>query len=152
MQRWRYLKPLDSMERITQQDLCNKLDHYFTRIDAEDIGFVILDDAGNEQFVLCPAAWMEYQFDKDFGCMIISALRYAIRRSTYMPNIITNFIRRYIPILDTNTLKTAIEDIENELAWGGVSDPALWRKLKDDLAARQAFLLEADTVSYPSKE
>ena len=113
MQRWRYLKPLDSMERITQKDLCNKLDYYFARIDAEDIGFVILDDAGNDQFVLCPAAWMEYQFDKDFGCMIISALRYAIRRSTYMPNIIVDFIRRYITILDTNTLKTAIEDIEN---------------------------------------
>lgn len=152
MQRWRYLKPLDSMERLTQQDLCNKLDYYFARIDAEDIGFVILDDAGNDQFVLCPSAWMEYQFDKDFGCMIISALRYAIRRSTYMPNIIVDFIRRYITILDTNTLKTAIEDIENELAWGGVNDPGLWRNLKDDLAARQSFLLEADTVSYPKQE
>ena len=152
MQRWRYLKPLDSMERITQQDLCNKLDYYFARIDAEDIGFVILDDAGNDQFVLCPATWMEYQFDKDFGCMIISALRYAIRRSTFMPNIIVDFIRRYITILDTNTLKTAIEDIESELAWGGVNDPGLWKNLKDDLMARQSFLLEEDTVSYPPKE
>ena len=152
MQRWRYLKPLDSMERITQQDLCNKLDYYFDRIENEDIGFVILNDAGCDQFVLCPAAWMEYQFDKDFGCMIISALRYAIRRSTYMPNIIVDFIRRYITILDTNTLKTAIEDINSELSWGGVNDPGLWRSLKDELLARQTFLLEADTVSYPPKE
>lgn len=152
MKKWRYIKPLDSMERITSQDLCDKLDHYFARIDAEDIGFVILDDAGNDKYVLCPAAWMEYQFDKDFGCMIISALRYAIRRSTYMPNIITDFIRRYISILDTNTLKTAIEDIESELAWGDVDDPALWIKLKEDLIARKNYLLEADTTSYPHKE
>lgn len=152
MQRWRYLKPLNSMERITQQDLCNKLDHYFARIDAEDIGFVILDDAGNDKYVLCPVAWMEYQSDKDFGCMIISALRYAIRRSTYMPNIITDFIRRYITILDTNTLKTAIEDIESELACGDINDPALWSKLKEDLVAQQNYLLYADTISYPRKE
>ena len=84
--------------------------------------------------------------------MIISALRYAIRRSTFMPNIIVNFIRRYITILDTNTLKTAIEDIESELAWGGVNDPGLWKNLKDDLMARQSFLLETDTVSYPPTE
>ena len=152
MKRWRYIKPLDSMERITRQDLCDKLDHYFARIDAEDIGFVILDDSGNDKYVLCPAVWMEYQFDKDFGCMIISALRYAIRRSTYMPNIITDFICRYITILDTNTLKTAIEDIESELAWGDVNDPELWNKLKEDLVARQNYLLEADTISFPRKE
>ena len=84
--------------------------------------------------------------------MIISALRYAIRRSTFMPNIIVDFIRRYITILDTNTLKTAIEDIESELAWGGVNDPGLWKNLKDNLMARQSFLLEEDTVSYPPKE
>lgn len=152
MQRWRYIKPLDKMERIAQEDLCNKLDYYFDRIDKEDVGFVILDDSGNDCYVLCPAAWMEYHFDKDFGCMIISALRYAIRRSTYMPNIIVDFIRRYITILDTNTLKTAIEDINNELTWGGVNNPEIWLKLKEDLILRQTYLLKTDTLSYPPTE
>lgn len=91
---------------------------------------------------------MEYHFDKDFGYMIISALRYAIRRSTLMPSIITDFIRRNITILDINTLKTAMKDIENELAWGGINDSELWRKLKEDLALRLAFLLEAEVPRH----
>ena len=142
MHRWKYLKPLDTMERITRQAFCDNLDNYLERANKEDTGFVILNDDGKEDLVLCPAEWLNFYFDNDFGCIITSALRYAIRRETYMPSVVVDFIRRYMKVLDTNTIKVAIEDIENELAWGGVSDPGMWMKLKEELIQRQAFLLE----------
>ena len=32
-----------------------------------------------------------------------------------MPDIVVRFVRKYINVLDTNTIKVAIEDIEREL-------------------------------------
>ena len=76
MHTFRYLMPLDTMERISRQKLCEDFDNVLERVDKEDIGFVIVDDEGKEGHVLCPARWMEYCFDDDFGCIINSALRY----------------------------------------------------------------------------
>ena len=83
MHTFRYLMPLDTMERISRQKLCEDFDNVLERVDKEDIGFVIVDDEGKEGHVLCPARWMEYCFDDDFGCIINSALRYAISRHKY---------------------------------------------------------------------
>ena len=55
MHQFRNLKPLDTMERITRQKLCNDFDNVLDRVDMEDIGFVILDDEGKDRYVLCPA-------------------------------------------------------------------------------------------------
>lgn len=79
MHTFRYLMPLDTMERISRQKLCEDFDNVLERVDKEDIGFVIVDDEGKEGHVLCPARWMEYCFDDDFGCIINSALRYIHR-------------------------------------------------------------------------
>lgn len=95
MHTFRYLMPLDTMERISRQKLCEDFDNVLERVDKEDIGFVIVDDEGKEGHVLCPARWMEYCFDDDFGCIINSALRYAISRHTYMPGVVVDIIRRY---------------------------------------------------------
>ena len=86
MHTFRYLMPLDTMERISRQKLCEDFDNVLERVDKEDIGFVIVDDEGKEGHVLCPARWMEYCFDDDFGCIINSALRYAISRHTVTYN------------------------------------------------------------------
>lgn len=84
MHTFRYLMPLDSMERITRQKLCDDFDNVLDRVDKENIGFVILNDEGKDGHVLCPAHWMGYCVDDDFGCIINSALRYAIGRHTYI--------------------------------------------------------------------
>lgn len=115
MHTFRYLMPLDTMERISRQKLCEDFDNVLERVDKEDIGFVIVDDEGKEGHVLCPARWMEYCFDDDFGCIINSALRYAISRHTYMPGVVVDFIRRYINIIDTKTIDVTIKDIDQEL-------------------------------------
>lgn len=68
------LVPLDTMERITRQHLCDNFDEVLERVDKENIGFVILTEDGKDGQVLCPARWMAYCFDDDFGCIINSAL------------------------------------------------------------------------------
>lgn len=142
MHQFRYLKPLDTMERITRQKLCDDFDGVLERVDKEDIGFVILDDEGKDGYVLCPARWMNYCFDDDFGCIINSALRYAIGRHTYMPSVVVDFVRKYMEVLDTKTIDVAIKDIDRELEWNNVDDPVMWQKLRDELLNRQAYLYE----------
>ena len=51
---------LKEMDRITQEQLQNNLDELFARANSEDIGFVILNDAGKEDTVLFSARWLEY--------------------------------------------------------------------------------------------
>lgn len=142
MQEFKNLMPLDKMQRITRQQLCDNFDEVLERVDKEDIGFVILNEEGKDGQVLCPARWMEYCFDDDFGCIINSALRYSIRRHTYMPEVVVNFVRKYINILDTKTIDVAVEDITKALEMNEVDDPAMWAKLKNDLIVRMAFLHE----------
>lgn len=142
MHQFRNLKPLDTMERISRQKLCDDFDNILDRVDKEDTGFVILDDESKDRYVLCPAHWMDYCFDDDFGCIINSALRYSINRHTYMPGVVVNFIRKYINILDTKTIDIAIKDIEEELKADNFDDPEMWQKLKDELIARLAYLHE----------
>ena len=147
MHQFRYLKPLDTMERITRQKLCEDFDVVLDRVDKEDIGFVILDDEGKEGYVLCPARWMDYCFDDDFGCIINSALRYAIGRHTYMPGVVVDFVRKYMKVLDSKTIDVAIKDIDRELELNNVDEPTMWQKLKVELIARLAYLNESKKQS-----
>lgn len=47
--------------------------------------------------------WSELQNDKDFGLIVNSAVRYSIGRNTYMPGVISDFVTKYISILDNRT-------------------------------------------------
>ena len=146
MSEWKYLKPLDTMERITRQELMDCFDNILNEIDAEDVGVVILGEDGKDEFVLCPARWLEYCFDNNFGCIISCAIRYAIRRETYMPSVVVDFVRKYLHVLDSNTIKVAIEDIESEINMDSVPYPGIWLSLKQDLLKQQAYLLEKNAI------
>lgn len=52
---------------------------------------------------------------QDFELMMISALRYAIGRYTYMPSITIDYIRYLIPQLSAKTLFIMQRDIEEEI-------------------------------------
>ena len=64
--------------------------------------------------MLCPAKWFDVCFDDDFGCIVNSAVRYALGRYTYMPGVVMNFVRKYMKVLDTRTIHVMIEDIERD--------------------------------------
>ena len=52
---------------------------------------------------------------KDFELMMISALRYAIGRYTYMPSVTIEYIRYLIPQLSAKTLFVMKRDIDEEI-------------------------------------
>lgn len=52
---------------------------------------------------------------QDFELMMISALRYAIGRYTYMPSVTIDYIRYLIPQLSSNTLFVMKRDIAEEV-------------------------------------
>lgn len=52
---------------------------------------------------------------QDFELMMISALRYAIGRYTYMPSVTIEYIRYLIPQLSPKTLYIMKRDIEEEI-------------------------------------
>ena len=52
---------------------------------------------------------------QDFELMMISALRYAIGRYTYMPGITIDYIRYLIPQLSAKTLFIMQRDIDEEI-------------------------------------
>ena len=60
MWEWVKMKPVETMERITRQQLDEHLEEILARIDREDIGFVILNENGEDSEVICPAEWLNF--------------------------------------------------------------------------------------------
>lgn len=142
-----YPKPLETMERISRQYLCDHFDEILERIDKEDIGFVILNEEGKDGEVLIPYRWTEFFIDEDFGIVVNSALRYAIGKHSYMTASVINFVRKNMKCLDYETLEVAIQDIEEKLLSEKIDDPPKWEKLKEELQNRLTQLAE----QYKSK-
>ena len=57
------LKPVNTMERITRQQLADNFDEILDKVISENIGYVILDNDGNDGQVLCPAEWLNDSID-----------------------------------------------------------------------------------------
>ena len=75
---------------------------------------------------------------QDFELMMISALRYAIGRYTYMPSVTIEYIRYLIPQLSTNTLFVMKRDIDEEIARYQRMERELymakeWQKLAEEI-------------------
>ena len=132
----KYLQPLDEMKRITRQELADNFDEILDTVEKDSVGYVIKDPDGKNDVVLCPAHWFDFCFDNDFGCIVNSALRYAIGRHTYMPGVVRDFIRKYMNVLDSRTLVVAIRDIDEELRLGDLDEANEWSLLRSELQAR----------------
>ena len=144
MGQFKYLQPLDQMARISRAELGGRLDEILNIVDKDNVGYVITDE-GKTDLVLCPARWMECFYDDDFGCIINSALRYAIGRHTYMPSVVMDFIRKYLDVLDTRTISVMIGDIERESENETLDQRDDWLRLRDDLKAHYETMLNKDT-------
>ncbi|WP_294852266.1 type II toxin-antitoxin system prevent-host-death family antitoxin [uncultured Oscillibacter sp.] len=150
MKEFKNLPPIDQMERISRTDLGNRLDEILDKVDKDDVGYVITDK-GKDDLVLCPAHWF-FTLDDDFGCIVNSAVRYAIGRYTYMPSTVMEFVRRHLDILDTRTITIMIEDIERELPDEKLYQRENWMSLRDDLKAQQKMLQHGTTINSKEKQ
>ena len=88
---------------------------------------------------------------QDFELMMISALRYAIGRYTYMPSVTIEYIRYLIPQLSAKTLFVMMRDIDEEIEHCERMGRELymdkeWQKLAEeigDMYEKKEFLVKA---------
>ena len=88
---------------------------------------------------------------QDFELMMISALRYAIGRYTYMPSVTIEYIRYLIPQLSAKTLFVMKRDINEEIERYQRMERELymakeWQKLAEeigDMYEKKEFLVKA---------
>ena len=109
-----FLQPVETMQRVSREELAEKLDDLLEVVNKENVGFVITNE-GKDDLVLCPAKWFDLYYDDDFGCIINSAVRYSLGRSSYMPSTTVKFVLKYLMVLDVRTITVMIEDIDRSL-------------------------------------
>lgn len=130
-----YLQPIETMQRISREELAEKLDELLDIVAKDNVGFVITDQ-GKDYLVLCPANWFNIYYDNDFGCIINSAVRYSLGRSSYMPSTTVRFVLRNLMVLDTRTIVVMIRDIDREIADEKLPYRDVWVSLKIALEDR----------------
>lgn len=91
------------------------------------------------EFLLFPQEFFAPLCDNDFRLIVLSAMRYAMGRNTYMPLVVTDYIKRHIRLLDDKFLVLAANDIRRHFEDYGEYEPntALWQELLEALEAEQ---------------
>lgn len=130
-----FLQPVETMQRVSREELAEKLDELLEVVNKENVGFVITNE-GKDDLVLCPAKWFDLYYDDDFGCIINSAVRYSLGRSSYMPSTTVKFVLKYIMVLDVRTITVMIEDINRSLVDEQLPYKDTWLSLKYALEDR----------------
>ena len=120
---------------MSGEELAEKLDELLDIVAKDNVGFVITNQ-GKDDLVLCPANWFNIYYDNDFGCIINSAVRYSLGRSSYMPSTTVRFVLRNLMVLDTRTIVVMIRDIDRELADEKLPYREVWVSLKIALEDR----------------
>ena len=72
--------------------------------------------------------------DKDFGALLICAVRYCLGRQTYMPGLIIGYITPLLPRISDNTLRCMETDLSQPDLYGGFGnkkiDEPIWIKFR----------------------
>ena len=91
-----------------------------------------------KEFLLFPRELLDPLYNQDFR-VILSAMRYSMCRWTYMPQVVADYIRRYIRLLDDKFLVLAANNIRRHLEDYGEHEPNpnLWQGLLVTLEARR---------------
>ena len=92
-----------------------------------------------KEFLLFPQDLLAPIRDADFRLILLSAMRYAMGRNTYMPAVVSDYIKRHIRFLDDKFLALAADDIRRHLEDYAEHEPNpnLWQCLFDALEAEQ---------------
>ncbi len=102
-----------------------------------------------KEFLLFPQELLAPLCDNDFRLIVLSAMRYAMGRNTYMPLVVAGYIKRHIRLLDDKFLVLAANDIRCHFEDYGEYEPntALWQELLEALETEQR-----DRTTRPAKK
>ena len=92
-----------------------------------------------KEFLLFPQDLLAPICDSDFRLILLSAMRYAMGKNTYMPVVVSDYIKRHIRFLDDKFLVLAADDIRRHLDDYAEHEPNLnlWQNLLCALETEQ---------------
>ena len=125
-------------ESITIGELKDQANSLLNLVTEEQLPLRVCMNNGKE-FLLFPQDLLAPICDSDFRLILLSAMRYAMGRNTYMPAVVSDYIKRHIRFLDDKFLALAADDIRRHLENYAEHEPNpnLWQGLFDALEAEQ---------------
>lgn len=142
------VKPFQDCKSITIDELKGHTSELLDWVTAERQPLRVSMKDG-KQFLLFPQELLALLCDNDFRLIVLSAMRYAMGRNTYMPLVVTYYIKRHIRLLDDKFLALAANDIRRHFEEYGEreSNTALWQNLLGELETEQR-----DRITRPAKK
>lgn len=132
------VKPFQGYESITIDELKDQANSLLNLVTEEQRPLRVFMNNGKE-FLLFPQDLLAPICDSDFRLILLSAMRYAMGRSTYMPAVVFDYIKRHIRFLDDKFHVLAADDIQRCLEDYAEHElnPNLWQGLLDALETEQ---------------
>ena len=142
------VKPFQDCKSITIDELKGQSSRQLEQATKERQPLRVSTEDGME-FMLFPQELLAPLCDNDFRLIVLSAMRYAMGRNTYMPLVVSDYIKRHIWLLDDKFLVLAANDIRRHFEDYGEYEPntALWQELLETLEADQR-----DRITRPAKK
>ncbi len=142
------VKPFQDCKSITIDELKSQSSKLLDQATKERQPLRVSTKDGRE-FLLFPQELLTPLCDNDFRLIVLSAMRYVMGRNTYMPLVVTDYIKWHIRLLDGKFLVLATNDIRHHFEDYGEYEPnsALWQELLEALEAEQR-----DRITRPAKQ
>ena len=125
-------------ESITIDELKEQTNNLLDRVIEEQRPLCVCMD-NDKELLLFPQDLLAPIRDADFRLILLSAMRYAMGRNTYMPAVVSGYIKRHIRFLDDKFLALAADDIRRHLEDYAEHEPNpnLWQGLLGALETEQ---------------
>ena len=108
------VNPFQDYESITVDELKDQANSLLNLVTEEQRPLRVCMTNGKE-FLLFPQDLLAPICDSDFRLILLSAMRYAMDRNTYMPIVVADYIKRHRQFLDDKFLVLATDDIRRQL-------------------------------------
>ena len=130
--------PFQDYASISVDDLKDQANSLLNLVTEEQRPLRVFMNNGKE-FLLFPQDMLAPISDSDFRLILLSAMRYAMRRKTHMSSVVADYLKRHIQLLDNKFLTLAADDIQRYLEDYAEheSNPDLWQNLLDALETEQ---------------
>ena len=130
--------PFQGYSSISVDDLKDQANSLLNLVAEEQQPLRVFMNNGKE-FFLFPQDMLAPISDSDFRLILLSAMRYAMRRKTHMSSVVADYLKRHIQLLDNKFLTLAADDIQRYLEDYAEheSNPDLWQNLLDALETEQ---------------
>ena len=105
-------KPFQDCKSVTIDELKSQPSELLNQMTKEQQPLRVSMKDGKE-YLLFPQEFLAPLCDNDFRLIVLSAMRYAMGRNTYMPLVVTDYIKRHIRMLDGKFLVLAANNIRH---------------------------------------